>query len=149
MAPSGLVMRLRHRLRQLLARRSMRYLMAAAVNTLAGFTVFPALLFVSRHFREHYLVALAIAQVVCLCFAFSTYKLGVFRTRGNLFTEFVRFSSFYLANYVLNWLILPLLVEFGSVDPVVAQSGFVLVIMVTSYFWHGRVTFRESLPKSG
>jgi putative flippase GtrA len=95
-------------------------------------------------FRTHYLIALGIAQAVSLCFAFTTYKLGVFRTRGNIAREFGAFASFYLVNYVANWITLPILVEIGGVPPVTAQLGFALVIIVTSWFWHSRVTFRTA-----
>ena len=93
-------------------------------------------------FNTHYLVALGIAQAVCLCFAFSTYKFGVFRTRGDILREFTTFSGYYLFNYAANWAALPLLVEVGRISPVIAQLGFTAVLIVGSWFWHNRVTFR-------
>src|SRR5690606_2088780 len=94
--------------------------------------------------RTHYMVALAIAQAGCLCFAFTTYKFGVFRTHGNIAREFGTFSSFYLFNYAANWAALPLLVEVGQIPPVIAQIGFTAILIVGSYFWHSRVTFRSA-----
>ena len=95
-------------------------------------------------FTTHYMVALGIAQAVCLCFAFTTYKIAVFRTRGNVLREFATFASFYLANYAANWAALPLLVEIGGIPPMIAQVGFTLVLIVGSWFWHNRVTFRDN-----
>lgn len=123
-------------------RRSLRFLVAGAANTAFGVAIYPLLLWSVPAFATHYLVALGIAQAISLCFAFATHKLGVFRTRGNLASEFVAFASFYLVNYAANWAALPLLVELAHVPPVLAQLGFTAVLIVTSWFWHSRVTFR-------
>lgn len=122
----------------------LRFLMVGGVNTAFGLAFYPLLLWTVP---LHYMVALGIAQLVCLCFAFTTYKLAVFRTRGNLLQEFATFASFYLANYAANWLALPLLVELGGVPPIVAQTGFTIVVIVGSWYWHNRVTFRERAPR--
>jgi putative flippase GtrA len=124
------------------AGRPLRFLIAGGVNTLFGLSIFPALLWISPWLHTHYMVGLGIAQVTSLIFAFGTYKLTVFRTRANVAREFATFASFHLVNYALNWLALPLLVEAGGISPIVAQMGFVLLVMVGSYFWHSRVTFR-------
>jgi putative flippase GtrA len=123
-------------------RRPLRFLAAGAANTALGLSFYPALLWASPWLRLHYMIALGIAQAVCLCFAFCTYKFGVFRTRGGVLREFGAFASFYLVNYAVNWAALPLLVELGNVPPVAAQIGFNAVMIVGSWFWHSRVTFR-------
>ncbi|WP_375286759.1 GtrA family protein [Sphingomonas sp.] len=125
-------------------RRPLRFVVAGAVNTAFGLAIYPLLLWSVPAFATHYLVALGIAQTLSLCFAFATYKLGVFRTRGNLVREFGAFSSFYLFNYAANWAALPLLVELAAIPPVIAQLAFSAVLIATSWLWHSRVTFRES-----
>jgi putative flippase GtrA len=124
-------------------RRPLRFLLAAAANTAFGLSFYPLLLWSVPWLHTHYMVALGIAQVVSVSFAFATYKLGVFRTKGRILSEFGAFVSFYLFNYVANWAALPLLVELGGIPPVIAQLGFTLVLMVGSWFWHHRVTFRR------
>lgn len=124
-------------------RRSLRFLIAGAANTAFGLSIYPLLLWSVPAFAQHYLLALGIAQAVSLLFAFATYKLGVFRTRGNLAREFGTFASFYLVNYAANWAALPLLVELAHVPPVLAQLAFTAALIVGSWFWHSRVTFRE------
>jgi len=122
--------------------RPLRFALAGAANTAFGVAVYPLLLWSVPALNTHYLLALGIAQAVSLCFAFATYKLGVFRTRGNLAREFGAFSSFYLLNYAANWAALPLLVELGGAPPVLAQLGFTLLLIAGSWFWHSRITFR-------
>jgi putative flippase GtrA len=129
-------------------RRSLRFLMAGAANTAFGLAIYPALLWSVPAFRTHYLLALGIAQAVSLCFAFTTYKLGVFRTRGNILREFATFASFYLFNYAANWVALPVLVELAEVPPVIAQLGFTVALIAGSWFWHSRVTFRTSAEQA-
>ena len=123
--------------------RPLRFLVAGALNTGFGLAIYPLLLWSSHWLRDHYMVALLIAQATSVLFAFSAYRFGVFRTKGDVARQFGLFSSFYLINYAINWVALPLLVEIGGISPVIAQLGFALVVMVGSYYWHSRVTFRE------
>jgi len=130
------------RMRDASGRRPFRYLVAAGMNTAFGLAIYPALLWTLPWLRVHYMVGLFIAQAVSLCFAYSSYKLGVFQTRGGYARESTAFLSFYGVNYAANWIALPALVEFAHLSPIVAQLLFSVVIMITSYFWHSKVTFR-------
>jgi putative flippase GtrA len=126
------------------AERPLRFMLAGAANTAFGLAIYPLLLWSVPAFHTHYLIALGVAQATSLCFAFATYKIGVFRTRGNLAREFGTFSGFYLFNYAANWAALPLLVELGGVPPIIAQLGFTALLILGSWFWHSRVTFRSA-----
>jgi putative flippase GtrA len=130
------------RVRDASARRPFRYVVAAGFNTAFGLTIYPALLWTFPWLRVHYLVGLLIAQGLSLTFAYSSYKLGVFQTRGRYAREVTAFLSFYGVNFAANWIALPALVEFAHIPPIIAQLMFSAVIMVTSYFWHSKVTFR-------
>lgn len=122
----------------------LRFLIAGAANTALGLSIYPLLLLWVPALQARYMMALGIAQAICLCFAFATYKLGVFRTRGtNILREFTTFSSFYLFNYAANWLALPVLVELGGIPPIYAQLGFTLILILGSWYWHNYVTFRS------
>lgn len=122
--------------------RQIRFLVAGCANTALGLSLYPLLLWCSPWLHQHYLVALGVAQVVCLLFAFATYKLGVFRTKGFAAREFGAFSTYYLFNYAANWAVLPALVEIGRIPPILAQTLFTLLLVAGSWFWHSRITFR-------
>ena len=126
------------------AERPLRFMVAGAANTAFGLAIYPLLLWSVPLLHTHYLIALGIAQAISLCFAFATYKIVVFRTRGNVAREFGTFSSYYLFNYAANWAALPLLVELGRVPPIIAQLGFTAVLILGSWFWHSRITFRSA-----
>jgi len=130
------------RMRDASGRRPFRYLVAAGLNTLFGLAIYPVLLWTVPWLRVHYMVGLLIAQAVSLAFAYSSYKLGVFQTRGGYARELTAFLSFYGVNYAANWIALPALVEFAHLSPIIAQLMFSALIMITSYFWHSKVTFR-------
>ena len=123
--------------------RPLRYVAAGAFNALIGVTFFPALLLISPFFHANYMIALVTSQVVCTTVAFLIYKMFVFRTRGNIVKEFGSFVTFYLLNYTANWILLPILVEVGGMSPIWAQSGFVVALAVSSYFWHSRISFQK------
>ena len=128
-------------MRQANGHRPFRYLVAAGFNTAFGLAIYPLLLWAFPWLRVHYLVALSVAQALSLCFAYASYKLGVFQTRGRYAREITAFLSFYGVNYAANWAALPALVEFAHIPPIIAQLMFSAVIMITSYFWHSKVTF--------
>lgn len=123
-----------------------RFLLAGAVNTAVGLGVFPALYFLSAPLHIHYLIIFTISQVICITFAFLSNKFLVFRTEGNILKESGKFLTFHLGLFVVNLAVLPALVEFAGMNPVWAQTLFAVLIIVTSYFWHSRITF--SSPKA-
>ena len=123
--------------------RPLRFLVAGGINTGFGLAIYPLLLWSSDWLRYHYMVALLIAQSLSVLFAFTTYRIGVFRGKGEMVRQFGLFSSFYLFNYITNWVALPILVEVGRIPPVIAQLGFTVILVTGSYFWHSRVTFSK------
>ena len=125
-----------------LSGRPIRYVIAGGLNTVVGFAAYPVLLWSSGWFRQHYLLALLVVQVSCVLFAFTTYKVGVFRSRGNLIGDFVRFTSYYATILGVNWAVLPFFVEVVGVKPIVTQTVFNLLVVVFGYFWHSNVTFK-------
>ena len=130
------------RVRDASDRRPFRYLVAAGSNTAFGLAIYPVLLWAFPWLRVHYMIGLFIAQGASLCFAYASYKVGVFQTRGRYAREVTAFLSFYGVNYAANWIALPALVEFSHIPPIIAQLMFSALIMITSYFWHSKVTFR-------
>lgn len=121
----------------------LRYLAVGGVNTVFGLSIFPALMLTSSTLRANYLVTLALSQALSIVFSFSTYKTLVFRSSGRTLPEFAKFVGFNLAGIAANWAIVPALVEFDLLDPIVAQVGFTILWVVGSYFWHRAVTFAQ------
>lgn len=121
-----------------------RFLLAGALNTAIGLAVYPALYFLAAPLKLHYLIILAISQVLCVSFAFLTSKFLVFRTSGNYLRESGKFLTFHFTYFLVNLAALPALVEFAGMNPVWAQTLFAVLVIVTSYFWHSRITFSST-----
>lgn len=121
-----------------------RFLLAGALNTAIGLAVYPALFFLAAPLKLHYLTILVISQIVCITFAFLTNKFLVFRTSGNYLRESGKFLTFHLSYFLVNLAALPALVEFAGMKPVWAQTLFAVLVIVTSYFWHSRITFSST-----
>ena len=118
-----------------------RFLLAGALNTVIGLGTFPALYYLLESRQLHYLMILTISQSLCICFAYLTNKFLVFKTKGNYVNEFSKFITFHLSYFAVNLVVLPLMVSGLKFNPVIAQSLFAVTVIVSSYFWHSRITF--------
>jgi putative flippase GtrA len=118
-----------------------RYLLAGGLNTAVGLAAYPALYFLLAPLGVHYLGVLGASQVFCIGFAYLTNKFLVFKTKGNYARETSRFVAFHAAYFVLNLLVLGFLVERLDIPPVWAQMGFAVLVIITSYLWHSKITF--------
>ena len=118
-----------------------RFILAGGLNTVIGLSVFPLLYLLMEKYKVHYMVVLCISQVIGVLFAYCTSKFLVFRTKGNYLAEFTKFVTFHLSYFVANLVALPLMVSGLALNPIVAQSIFAIAVIVSSYFWHSRITF--------
>ena len=118
-----------------------RFLAAGALNTLFGLGFYPLAYLLLAPLREHYILLLAIAQAPCVTFSFLTNKFLVFRTKGNIAREYLKFASYYSSLFALNLAALPALVELLRIHPVIAQTLFTVITIAVSYLWHSRITF--------
>lgn len=123
-----------------------RFAIIGAVNTTLGLGVFPALYLMLNSYKVHYILVLLLTNVICVGFAYLSNKFFVFKTSGNYLTELRRFITFHLSIIALSLVVVPALVEFAGISPIVAQPFFAIAIVLSSYFWHRYITFET--PKS-
>ena len=122
--------------------KKIRFLIAGGVNTLVGFLVYPLLYLALSPVGFGYIQILLAAQIPCITFSFATNKYFVFRTKGNLKKEYLKFTVFYAVILLINLIFLPILVEIFGVSPIISQTLFVALTIVTSFFWHNFITFK-------
>ncbi|MEO6411800.1 MAG: GtrA family protein [Pedococcus sp.] len=118
------------------------FLVVGAANTLIGlfwFVTFQYL--VGRHVG--YMVTLACAHVASVLCAFWLYRLVVFRVRGHVLRDLLRFESVYLSALGVNAVLLPLLVEIAHLPVLVSQFLIVGVTSLMSWFGHKHFSFRR------
>lgn len=140
-----LVHKLPASLQLLIARheKKLRFLIAGGVNTLVGLSVYPLLYLWLEPLGLGYIQILLIAQVICITFSFISNKYFVFKTKGNIRKEYVKFFLFYGFYLALNLLCLPFLVEKVGITPIISQTLFSVAIIISSYFWHNFFTFKQ------
>lgn len=123
--------------------KKLRFLIAGGLNTLVGLSLYPILYFALKPFGVGYIQVLLLAQIICITFSFVSNKYFVFKTKGNIKKEYVKFFIFYGFYLLLNLASLPFLVEMLGMAPIIAQTLFSIAIIVSSYFWHNFITFRQ------
>jgi putative flippase GtrA len=118
-----------------------RFLLVGGLNTLFGLAIYPVLYYLMASLNLHYLSILIVSQIISITFAFFTTKHLVFRTTGRYLSEYGKFVTFHLSYLLVNLAALPALVELVGMHPVWAQTLFAFLVIITSYFWHSRITF--------
>lgn len=122
--------------------RRVAFLIVGVVNTVVGFGWF-ALFEVTVGRIWGYMVTLLFAHIASVLCAFVLYRRFVFRVRGHVWTDLVRFEMVYLTALGINAVLLPILVEFAHLQPIVAQALIVFVTTLVSYIGHSRFSFRR------
>jgi putative flippase GtrA len=117
-----------------------RFLLTGGWNTVFGVGIY-ALLYACLHKYVHYLVLLIPANILAITNAYVGYKLFVFRTRGNIWREYLRCYVVYGGAMLLGALIMFILVDGFGWNPVVSQVVCVAVTTVCSYFSHRNYSF--------
>jgi len=123
--------------------KKLRFLIAGGVNTLVGLSIYPILYLILEPIGIGYIKILLLAQVITITFSFITSKYFVFKTKGNSHKEYIKFFIFYGFYGALNLLCLPFFVEVLKITPIISQALFSIAIIVTSYFWHNFITFKQ------
>lgn len=122
--------------------RRVAFLAIGVVNTAVGFGWF-VLFDLTIGQVWGYMVTLLFAHVASVLCAFVLHRRFVFRVRGHVWVDLMRFETVYLVALGVNALLLPLLVEFGGLEPIFAQALIVFVTTLISYFGHSRFSFRR------
>lgn len=120
-----------------------RYLLAGGWNTFFGYIVGLALYY-GLEGRIHVVMVGVIANIMAISMAFVTYKLFVFRTKGNWIGEYFRAYLVYGATGIMSVGLLWILVDGIGLPFWVGQGVAIVLTMVVSYVFHARFTFKVS-----
>ena len=114
-------------------RQEMRYLIGGAWNTAFGYGVALILYQLLSKLLSAAVISL-IASVIAISMAFLTYKLFVFRTRGNWLREYLRSYLVYGVSAIIGILSMAVLVDHLRMEFWLAQAIVMTGIVVFSYF---------------
>lgn len=125
------------------------FLVVGGVNTVVGFGIFVACSQTVGHLVDRRfgtiagsLVTVGISHVLSVLFAFLMHRRLVFRVRGHVLRDLVRFESVYLTTFGLNAVALTVLVELG-LHRIPAQAIIFVPILVLNYVGHRYFSFRR------
>jgi putative flippase GtrA len=127
------------RVRALLDREEVRFLIVGVVNTIVGYGLFAVFLLFFP-----YLVSLYLSYAVAVSLAFVLHRRFTFRVRGNVLVDFVRFVGVYVVSLAVNTVVLPVLVELVGLHPLVAQGVALVITTLISYVGHKWFSFRRA-----
>lgn len=118
------------------------YLLVGGWNTLFGLAIF-ALLYSLLHQILHYILILVISYIIAITNAFLCYKFFVFKTKGDLFREYLRFYIVYGVSFVINIGFMVIIVELFKIKPIPAQSIILSITTIVSYIGHKHYSFSK------
>lgn len=124
------------------AERGVRFLLVGLWNTVFGYAAFVGAWWLLGPRGVHYLVVTVISFLISVTHNHLVYGRLVFPDRERGLASWVRFVSFYLGSLAFGLVALPLLVELGGLDPVVAQAVLVILSATAAYFGHRGWTFK-------
>ncbi|MFT4285225.1 MAG: GtrA family protein [Protaetiibacter sp.] len=90
-----------------------------------------------------YFLAIVIAQALTISVAFPVYRRFVFRSKGALWPDFLRFLSVWMGGAIAGFIATPLLVELVRIDPFIAHLIAVVVVSILSFLGHRFFSFRR------
>jgi putative flippase GtrA len=132
------------RVARLLANQKVRFLLVGGFNTVFGYAMFAGfyrLLFADLPLG--YLLSLALSYAIAVTVAFFLYRRFVFPVVGRLCRDFLAFLGVNAVAILVNFALLPVLVEILGVYPLVAQAVVVVCTTLISYFGHRSISFRR------
>lgn len=117
----------------------LRYLVVAGCTSLG----YVGLVALGLWIGWHYMVAILVAQAITIASAFPAYRNLVFRSKGTVWADFLRFLSVWASGAIAGLVATPFLVEVFGMPPLLAQVLAIVVIAVASYLGHRFFSFRN------
>lgn len=120
--------------------------MVGGVNTVVGTLWYWLFWFLLKDVggRFGHYIALVPSYILSILCAFFLYRTIVFRVKGHVLRDLLRFASVYVTTFLLNIPLLALMTDVLGMSPMWAQVVNVAVMTVTSYVFHKRFSFRRS-----
>ncbi len=88
-------------------------------------------------------VSLGIAWLVSLVLVFFVYRRLVFRAEGNVWRDFIRFTSVNVGSLLLNMGALALLADVLGLPPIPVQIAITVLVVIFNYVGHKYFSFRR------
>lgn len=117
------------------------YIIAGIWNTLFSYVTFIVLYYSMKPFELNIVVVLIFSQIICLTQAYITYKIFVFKTKGNYLQEYLRFYLVYGSSFSINLILIFLFVDIMNMNPIISQGIIACIVIILSYLGHTKYSF--------
>lgn len=121
----------------------LRYLLVGGWNTFFGYLTGVGLFLMLGNYFHIVLIAI-ISNAIPITMSFFTYKILVFKTRGQWISEYLKCYLVYGVNALLGIFLLWLFVDHLSINIWLAQGAIIIMTAIFSYLLHKRFTFKRS-----
>ena len=120
--------------------KKIRYLCVGSFNTGVGYLLS---IFIYNEFGSKIgvLGVSILSNILSITISFLTYKIIVFRTKGNWISEYLKSYLVYGANSIIGILIVLIMVDSLSIKFWIAQACAIGLVTVITYLSHSRFTF--------
>jgi putative flippase GtrA len=123
--------------------RRVAFLIVGGINTVNGFVLFVLFHLLLGNGFVRYMTTLLLTHVVAVACAFVMHRRFVFRVRGHLLLDAVRFEVVNLGILAINAALLPFFVEVVGVGVILSQVFAGGLAVAASYFGHYLFSFRR------
>ncbi|MTD14109.1 GtrA family protein [Nakamurella sp. YIM 132087] len=117
------------------------FVLVGAFNTAFSFAVFTAL---DLWWHTWVQLELLIAQQSSLVTAFVLHRRFVFRVRGHVARDFLRFELVQITSLLLNLALITVLVDLAGLPALPSQAGVTVLLVLLSFFGHRDFSFRRT-----
>jgi putative flippase GtrA len=135
-----------HKLKNALTEKNRRYLIVGVCNTLIGYFSGIYLYFLFKDNLRIVFISI-ISSVLSITISYLTYKIFVFKTRGNWIREYIKCYMVYGGISILNIFMIWLFVDVLKVNIWLSLGSSTLIVTVLSYLGHNFFTFKTHNEK--
>ena len=120
-----------------LKKRGIAYLCVGIWNTLFSILLYSTLILTLG--EHHYLLIGVLNNIICITCAFFLHKFFVFKTKGHVLKQYLKFCSVYFSSSVFGFFILYILVDIFGIPAIF--SNILLTGIMFAYCFIGNVFF--------
>jgi putative flippase GtrA len=120
----------------------LKFALIGVYNTLFGYAVFAGLHEGFPHIN--YMFVLIVSREISVVSSFIAYRIFVFKVKGALVSDFMRFWLVYSGAMVANLIALPFFVEIVGLNVLLAQAITMILTVISSWVGHNYFSFRRT-----
>ena len=122
-------------------KQGIKYLITGCWNTLFGIAVYAGLI---KLFGERYYLPLVVlSNIISITNAYICYKIFVFKTKGNIFKEYVKCYTVYGVSMLCSIVLMYIFVDLFKINAIASNIVITLLLTIISFFGHKYFSFNK------